>query len=170
MKDYTDLLEEALEAWSGARRGVIGEVQNLGGTDLAFRPSEKARSALEIGWHIIEVGLMACGELARPDGDFRRQPYPKFIEEYTGHVKRPTTKRELVALLESTHTEGERKLREAGELRLLQFIRRFDGKPGTRLAWLYHAIAHEEYHRGQIALYARLSGHLPALTKRIGGE
>jgi uncharacterized damage-inducible protein DinB len=40
---------------------------------------------------------------------------------------------------------------------------------GTRLAWMQHGIAHEEYHRGQLATYARLTGRVPALTKRIMG-
>ncbi len=52
---------------------------------------------------------------------------------------------------------------------LLQAITRFDGKQGTRLAWIYHGIAHEEYHKGQLALYARLRGKTPALTKLIEG-
>jgi len=34
---------------------------------------------------------------------------------------------------------------------------------------LTHAIAHEEYHRGQLTLYARLLGRVPALTKLIEG-
>ena len=52
---------------------------------------------------------------------------------------------------------------------MLQLIRRFDGKLGTRLAWMQHGIAHEEYHRGQLALYARLLGRVPALTQLIYG-
>lgn len=53
---------------------------------------------------------------------------------------------------------------------MLQNIRRFDGLFGTRLAWMQHGIGHEEYHRGQIALYARLAGKTPALTKLIEGK
>ena len=52
---------------------------------------------------------------------------------------------------------------------MLQTIRRFDGALWTRLAWLQHGIAHEEYHRGQLALYVRLLGKTPALTKLIEG-
>jgi len=52
---------------------------------------------------------------------------------------------------------------------MLQWIRRFDGKPGTRLTWMNHGISHEEYHRGQLALYARLLGRVPALTRLIQG-
>jgi uncharacterized damage-inducible protein DinB len=52
---------------------------------------------------------------------------------------------------------------------MLQTIERFDGKEGTRFAWLQHGIAQEMYHRGQIATYARLIGIEPALTRRIRG-
>jgi uncharacterized damage-inducible protein DinB len=34
---------------------------------------------------------------------------------------------------------------------------------------MHHGISHEEYHRGQLALYARLVGQVPALTRRILG-
>ncbi len=72
-------------------------------------------------------------------------------------------------MLRRTHAEGEKKLRAAGELHLLQLITRFDGERGTRLAWMNHGISHEDYHRGQLALYARLVGRVPALTQRIRG-
>lgn len=169
MKTHTSLLEEALEAWHWVRRGVIDEVRNLGADDLGFRPSPKSRTALELGHHIVEVAEMMCGELTRPDGDFRRKSYADLITEYAGRHKVPAEGVALVALLESTHAAGEKKLQEAGELMLLQYITRFDGKKGTRLAWLYHGIAHEEYHKGQLALYARLRGKTPALTKLIEG-
>jgi uncharacterized damage-inducible protein DinB len=50
---------------------------------------------------------------------------------------------------------------------MLQLIERFDGEMGTRLAWLHHGIAQEEYHRGQLCTYARLIGVEPALTRLI---
>jgi uncharacterized damage-inducible protein DinB len=50
---------------------------------------------------------------------------------------------------------------------MLPYITRFDGLKGTRLAWRNHGISHEEYHRGQLALYARLLGQVPALTQLI---
>jgi uncharacterized damage-inducible protein DinB len=70
-------------------------------------------------------------------------------------------------LLRTSMADGERKLRRAGEREMKKKITRFDGLKGTRLAWLHHAIAHEEYHRGQLALYARLIGREPALTRLI---
>ena len=52
---------------------------------------------------------------------------------------------------------------------MMQFIVRFDGKRGTRLAWFNHGIAHEMYHTGQLALIQRVMGITPALTKAIQG-
>jgi uncharacterized damage-inducible protein DinB len=46
-------------------------------------------------------------------------------------------------------------------------ITRFDRLKGTKLEWLHHGIAHEEYHRGQLTVYARLLGREPALTRAI---
>jgi uncharacterized damage-inducible protein DinB len=112
---------------------------------------------------------MMSGELTRPDGDFQRQGYPEFLKEYAGHIPPTDSKKKLLALLKSTHAEGEKKFREAGELLMLQYITRFDGLKGTRLAWMNHGISHEEYHRGQLALCARLLGRVPALTKLIVG-
>jgi uncharacterized damage-inducible protein DinB len=170
MLPYDSLLEETLEAWRFTRKGVIEEVDNLPEEEFGFRPTPDNRTVAELVQHIIETGLMMSGELSRRDGDFQRKSFAEFIQEYAGHVKRNASKLELLRLLEMTHLEGEARLREAGELRLLQFIQRFDGQEGTRLAWLQHGIAHEEYHRGQLALYARLLGRVPALTRRIVGE
>jgi uncharacterized damage-inducible protein DinB len=165
----TTLLDEALEAWRYTRTSLIREIENLSGPDLAFRPHEKSRTAAEIAFHLAESCLMMAGELSRPDGNFRRKSFPQFIKEYAGHLRPTTQKAEVVRLLRRTHAGGSRKIRAAGELHMLQQIRQFDGQPSTRLAWMHHGIAHEEYHRGQIALYARLRGRVPALTQLIHG-
>lgn len=168
MIPYTTLLEEALEAWADCRAGVVEELQILDDAELEFRPADGARSGRELVWHIVETARMWCGELARADGDFRRQSFGEFIQEYGGEVTAAHDRDALLELLESSHRDGDRSLRDAGELRMLQTIHRFDGVPGTRLAWLNHGIAHEMYHRGQLAMYARLIGRTPALTQRIG--
>ncbi|MFQ5797357.1 MAG: DinB family protein [Bacteroidota bacterium] len=170
MKPYKTLLEESLEAWAYARQGVIDEVKNIPAKDFSFRATPQNRSVVELVQHIIESGLMMSGELTRPDGNFLRQSYPRFIKEYAGHVHKSTSKSDLLALMKSSHAEGDWKFREVGELFMLQHITRFDGLKGTRLAWMEHGISHEEYHRGQLALYARLLGLVPALTKQIMGE
>ena len=166
----TTLLEEALEAWEYTRTGVIDEVKNLSDADLAFRPHAKSRTVAEIVVHLAESGLLMAGELTRPDGDFTRKPYPQLVKEYAGGLPSPQRKSPLVALLKRTHADGQRKIRAAGELLMLQQITRFDGLRGTRLAWMNHGISHEDYHRGQIALYARLVGRVPALTQLIYGK
>ena len=167
---FTSLLDEILEAWQYTRAGVVSEIKNLPDASLTFRPSPESRSAAEIAVHIAESGLMMSGELSRPDGDFRRKSFPEFMKEYAKGVKPTTNKKELVALLTKTHQDGEKKIKAAGELHMMQFITRFDGKPGSRLAWMNHGISHEEYHRGQLALYARLVGKVPALTQLIYGK
>jgi uncharacterized damage-inducible protein DinB len=169
MTGYTTLLEEALEAWEFAREGVIDELKSLPEKDLGFRPSAESRSIIELSQHIVESGCMMAGELSRPDGDFRRKSYEGFLHEYGRGVSGRRTKAQLLDALKKTHADGHRKIREAGELHMLQFITRFDGQKGTRLAWMHHGIAHEEYHRGQLALYARLLGRVPALTRKILG-
>lgn len=73
-------------------------------------------------------------------------------------------------ILRTTLEEGVAKLRAAGEVAMLRSIRRFDGELWTRLAWMHHGIAHEEYHRGQLAPYVRLRGIVPALTRLIHGD
>ena len=113
---------------------------------------------------------MWCGELSNPAGDFTRQGFPAFIRQYgTPEADRPADKAGLARLLRGTHVQGVRQLRATGEVGMLQTIRRFDGELWTRLAWLQHGIAHEEYHRAQVALYARLLGRTPALTRVIEG-
>jgi uncharacterized damage-inducible protein DinB len=169
MKTYTTLLEEALEAWTYVRQGVIDELRNIPEKDVDFRPRPESRSVAELGQHIVQSGLLMSGELSRKDGDFRRKSYEALLREHGPGMERLRTRKALLSALARTHKDGEAVLREAGELHMLQFIRRFDGKPGTRLAWMNHGIAHEEYHRGQLALYARLLGRVPALTRLIQG-
>jgi uncharacterized damage-inducible protein DinB len=165
----TNLLDEALEAWESVRTGVIDELKIIPEKDMGFAPAEKSRSVIELAQHVIETGMMMAGELSRPDGDFQRKSYEGFLHEYAKGVGGSRTKPQLLALLKKSHQDGSKRMRHAGELQMLQRINRFDGLKGTRLAWMHHGIAHEEYHRGQLALYVRLLGRVPALTKRIQG-
>jgi uncharacterized damage-inducible protein DinB len=163
------ILDEVLEAWAYTRSGVMEEARALPEKDFGYRASEKSRSVIELLQHIIESGLLMSGELSRPDGDFRRKSYEGLLIEYARGISGMRSKRQLLAALRQTHSDGEKRLRAAGELHLLQLINRFDGNKGTRLAWMNHGISHEEYHRGQLAMYARMVGRVPALTKRIKG-
>jgi uncharacterized damage-inducible protein DinB len=162
------LLDEMVAAWAYTRDGVIAEVRNLPESALVFTPDRLQRTARDITQHIIESGLLMSGELSRADGDFLRKPYPDLMKEHApGGVSRYRTKAALVAALERTHADGAKRIRALGEVGMLQHIRQFNGVPATRFSWMHHGIAHEEYHRGQLALYARLVGRVPALTKLI---
>lgn len=169
MPPYSTMLEETLEAWQGVREGLIAEVRNIPATRFDFRPTPQSRTVAELVQHILEVAMMMTGELTRPDTDFHRAPWPKLLGMYAKAAWRAKTKPALLRLLTSQIQDAERRFRKAGELSLLQLITRFDGLPGTRFAWWNHGIAHEEYHRGQVAVYARLMGIEPALTRLIRG-
>jgi hypothetical protein len=85
--------------------------------------------------HILEVAMMMTGELTRQDTNFHRAPWPKLLAMYARPAYRAKTKRELVTLLRGQMREADKKFRNMGELSLLQFIKRFDGENGTKLAW-----------------------------------
>jgi uncharacterized damage-inducible protein DinB len=169
MKEFDNLLGEALEAWTDVRSGVIDELRNIPAKQWDFAPVPEVRSVRELAVHILEVAMMMTGELTRPDTDFRRAPWPRLLDTYASAAYNARTRNELIRLLKTQLTEAERKFRAAGELHMLQLIERFDGRRGTRLAWLHHGIAQEMYHRGQITTYSRLLGIEPALTRRIRG-
>lgn len=169
MAAFPSLLEETIDAWRDARHGLIDEVRNIPAGRFGFRPTPENRSVTELVQHILEVAMMMTGELTRPDTNLHRAPWPKLLGMYAKPAWRAKTKPRLLALLRSQLKDGERRFRRAGELSLYQYLKRFDGMPGTKFAWWHYGIAHEEYHRGQIAIYARLMGLTPALTQKING-
>jgi len=169
MKNFTTLLEETLEAWQDARQGVIEELQNIPAEKWDFRPVPGVKSVQELAVHILEVAMLMTGELTRLDTNFKREPWPELLKMYAAPAYRLHSKKDLLGLLVSQLEEGIKKFQAVGELHTLQCIERFDGKSGTRLAWLNHGIAQEMYHRGQLTLYARLLGLEPALTRKIRG-
>lgn len=169
MKEFDSLLDETLEAWKDARDGAVEEFRNIPAKHWDFRPAVETKSVKELAVHILEVAMMMTGELTRPDTNFRRASWPKLLERYAGAAYRAKTRRELLRILVTQRREADKLFRKSGEIHLLQWIERFDGRRGTRFAWLQHGIAQEMYHRGQLATYARLLGIEPALTKRIRG-
>ena len=163
------LLDETLEAWRDARLGVIAEIKNIPAKQFDFRPTPEVRSVRELAVHILEVALMMTGELTRPDTNFRRKPFPQLLKLYAKPAYEAETRAQLLKLLKTQLDDGIRAFREAGELSLYQLIEQFDGSLGTKFTWFQHGIAQEMYHRGQLTLYARLLGEVPALTKMIHG-
>ncbi|MEJ2108417.1 MAG: DinB family protein [Acidobacteriota bacterium] len=167
MKQPTTILEEAIESWQDVRYGFIDEVRNIPAKHWDYRPTLEVRSVREIVLHILEIAMMMTGELTREDTNFRRATFPKLLKMYAGPAYRAKTRADLLRMLKSQLLDGEKKFRAAGELHMLQHIERFDGNKGTRMAWFWHGIDQEMYHRGQITVYARLLGLEPALTQKI---
>lgn len=167
--DAARLLDEALAAWAYARAGVADEAANLSADRFGFRPAPESRSVAELVRHVVQSGMMMAGELSRPDGDFARRSFEEHIADYGAAAEGAETRDALLRMLRDTHADGERRIRAAGAEHMLKPIRQFDGSHASRLTWMHHGIGHEEYHRGQLALYARIQGVVPALTRRIRG-
>ncbi len=161
------ILEETIEAWQDTRNGIMAEVENIPAKKFDFSPAEGVRSVSDLVLHIMEVSLMMVGELGRDDTNLHRAPWPRLLAMYSKPIQGLRSKRDLLSALRSTLRDGAKAFRDAGELHMLQWITRFDGQRGTRMAWFNHGIAHENYHRGQLALYQRTMGIKPALTKLI---
>ena len=167
MIEYSNLLEEALEAWADARLGALHEADNIPKEEWDYRPTPEVRSVREQVVHILEVAMFMVGELARPDTNLKRQPIGELVAAYAQPAYDAESRDELLALMRTQLDEGIAAFQSAGELHMLQLIERFDGKMGTKLAWLHHGIAQEMYHRAQLTVYARMLGIEPALTKLI---
>ncbi|HET9529651.1 MAG TPA: DinB family protein [Blastocatellia bacterium] len=76
-------------------------------------------------------------------------------------------KEELIGSLRSSMESAEAALRAFGEEALTEKVEGLDGKPMSKLDYLYRYIAHEMYHRGQISVYERLMKIEPALTVKF---
>lgn len=163
------LLDEALEGWRFAREGVIAELENIPADKFDFSPAPDVRSVAGLARHHHSGFGDVTGELSRPDGNFTRQSYPAFIKEYAGGLDPRQDKLSLIRMLLGTLEDGTATIRKAGDGLMLQPITQFNGTPAARLSWMSHGVAHEEYHRGQLCVYARLLGLVPALTKLIHG-
>ena len=168
--EFNNLLEETLEAWEDARLGVVQELENIPEKHFDYRPSPDVKSVSELAIHILEVSLLMTAELTAEDTNLQRAPWPELLQTHANAAYRLKGRSEILKFMRSSLKDGIEKFQKAGELHMLQRIRRFDGKWGTRMAWLNHGIAQEMYHRGQLTTYARMLGIKPALTKIIEGD
>ena len=110
----TSLLDEALDAWADARRGVVAELKRVPPSQLHFRPEPRARSAAEIVLHVVDTGLMWTGELTNPGGDFTRKSFQAFLREYgTPASSRPRDKTGFLRLLRNAHAISVRRIQDA---------------------------------------------------------
>ena len=166
----TSLLEEAIEFWGFSRQGTISEAENIPDEHWGFRPHPKAKNVSELVRHAVDAARMLLGEAADPDGDFTRRSPQAHVEAHGGAVSEDATPQELRDALRSSHEELAERVRAAGQDLMSRDITRFDGKTWKRITYVFYTATHEDYHRGQLATYARSMGIVPALTKRIHGD
>jgi uncharacterized damage-inducible protein DinB len=164
-------LEELLDVWKEVRTGLIAEVAQIPPDQFAFQATPQSRSVAGLIRHILETQRFLVGELCRPDTDFRRLPKEQVresVEKQAAKAHSDGNKEELIGLLTSTMDSAEVALRAFGEEALREkVIPRRDGKMMSKLGYLCFIISHENYHRGQIALYERLMEIEPALTAKF---
>jgi len=160
------LVEEAIKSWETHRAGVIAEVENAPEEHFGYRTGDGARSFREIAVHIAETGVCFVDQLLAPDGNFFNLFRPDVQAELKARLPEAHTKAELVALLRQTGEDGAARLLAVGEALATQTM---PSRTGTqsRLSGLWFTIAHEMYHRGQLAAYERGFGTEPALTRQL---
>lgn len=164
MENSPTLLQEVFTKWYGVRRGLIREVNQIPTSRLTFRATLESRNILEIVHHILEYSVITVEELLRDDTNLHRATMAQLVNVYAPNISRTDTLEKLVNLLVDQYRDAEIRLKEKGDLHMLQFVTRLDGTRDTRFALLNEAIQHEMYHRGQLTVYSRLIGLVPALT------
>jgi uncharacterized damage-inducible protein DinB len=163
------LLEEAVETLDFARQGTIAEAANIPDDRWGWRPHPEGRSVSELVRHMIQAASMLVGEASDAQGDFLRRSPAEHVAAHAEPLPETMSPSDLRAALERTHEVNVGRARDAGEAHMMTQIRRFDGGSWSRLTYVYYAASHEDYHRGQLAIYARAMGLIPALTQRIHG-
>ncbi|HEY3132696.1 MAG TPA: DinB family protein [Acidobacteriota bacterium] len=162
------LVEEAIRNWESYRKGVIAELENIPEEHWDHCSGAGARTLRELARHIAEAGLGFTTELVRPDCSFLRLFDPQAQAQHKAVLSKANSKAEIVNLLRTTGEQGARRLREVGDALATQNMKTSTGEQ-SRLTGLWFAAAHEMYHRGQLASYARAVGCVPALTQQIEG-
>ncbi|MGD8872877.1 MAG: DinB family protein [Gemmatimonadota bacterium] len=170
MKLDASLVEEAIEFLGFNRQGTIGEAANIPDERWDYRPHPKARSVEELVRHMIQATAMLIGEACDPDGDFQRRPPQDHVQAHAPDLADDMSPDALRQALSDSYDDATAKIRAAGPDIMGRSIRRFDGGTWARIMYVFHAGSHEDYHRGQLAMYAREMGLIPALTQRIWGD
>jgi len=159
-------LDALIENWKEVRSGLVDEVESIPADKFSFQATPDTRSVAALLQHVVEAQKMLTGEVCRADTNLLRQSFAEQIKVYAPEVGGISDKDGLVALLRNSMDETAAKLLSASD-ELRNEMKRFDGKPITKYAFISFAIAHEMYHRGQLTVYLRLLGIEPVLTKRF---
>jgi uncharacterized damage-inducible protein DinB len=157
--------ETIIGLWKDTRSGLIQEVEKIPEDQFSFRATPETRSITEILQHIIQAQKILVGETCRTDTNFMRQSFGAHAEEYAAGVKDVVDKNGLLELLRSSMDEAEACMGANGD-KFNETMRRLDGQPTSKSAFLTFAVSHEMYHRGQLTIFERLLNIEPVLTER----
>lgn len=160
------LVEEAIRSWEVNRALTIAELENTPESGLEYRPGEGARTLREIAIHIAHAGAAITAEILRPDGTFKNLFDPQVQAQLVATLPPARTRAQIVELLRVTGEQGAARLRDVGDDLAVQTMPTLAGVE-SRLSALWFGVAHEMYHRGQLAIGQRGIGTVPALTQRI---
>lgn len=158
---------DAIDAWAFTRRNLVAEVTNLPTGGFDHRPHPDARSVAELCHHVLVSGRMFVGEIARAEGSFARRPMPHIYAEYAADEPEREDRDVIVERLGATWSEMRRTLGGLTPEFLLSDMIALSGEPVARVRMLYFASSHEFYHTGQLTVYARTLGIVPALTRQF---
>jgi uncharacterized damage-inducible protein DinB len=159
-------VEEAVAMWELVRKGTISEVENVPEENWDFRPGDGARTLRQLVRHVLESAEFFVHELLIDDGTFMRSFDEKYRTEATSGLPPSSTKTEALELLRARSAEDARRLREAGQSLATKTMKTSKGED-SRLKGVWFAVSHEMYHRGQLTIYERAMGEVPAMTKQI---
>lgn len=160
-------VEEAIRIWETYRKGTIGELVNIPEEQWEFRPGDGARTVRELALHIAGSAVGFIDELVAPEPSFMRLRTPEVQQQIAASLGEANTKDQIVEVCRQTAAGGFARLRANEELLRTGSMKGMGGEQ-TRITGLWFAAAHEMYHRGQLATYARSVGLVPAMTQRSG--
>lgn len=156
-------VEEALKMWDVFRGLTIAEAENIPEEKWDFRAGDGARTFREIVRHILETSVGFATELMRDEPKLARIFDPAAKAEFLAPYPETSSKSEAI---EQLRAAGADVLKRLGESDLGSKTMEMQKQQQSRLSGLWFAIAHETYHRGQLASYARALGVVPAMTKQ----
>lgn len=163
-------IEEAIKMWEAFRAGTIAELENIPEEHWDDRPGEGGRSLRELARHAAEASVAFTNELLSAEPDFRSLLGKVQAQKPMTQLHDASSKRELVQLMKDTGSANAKRLRDAADRLAASDMPAGANARQSRLTGIWFAAAHEMYHRGQMALYARRAGEVPAMTKKMMGK
>jgi uncharacterized damage-inducible protein DinB len=158
-------VEEAVRMWEVFREGTIAELANIPEEHWEFRPGPGARTVRELALHIAGASCGFAEELLAEEPSFMRLRDPKVQQALMASFDGAKSKEELLELMKSRAADAAKRLRENAARLETATMSAMQGQQ-SRVSGIWFAAAHEMYHRGQAATYARALGLVPAMTQR----